>query len=142
MLKTYLSKHNISIYHLSKMSGVPYSTLNDLANFKLPVDNLRSGQLRAIANALCMDMDTLYDICQLDVVIKSSHYDIEATVGIAHKTYYLYFEKNGRAYKCDIIPVKSESTTYLETLAQWKLDEKLSQLEMEAAYETIHAKKT
>ena len=43
MLKEYLQKNNISVYKLSKKSDVPYSTLNDLVNLKLPVENIRAG---------------------------------------------------------------------------------------------------
>ena len=36
------------------------------------------------------------------------------------------------------MPVKHESTLYIDILAQWKLDEELSKLELEAAYESLH----
>lgn len=141
MLKTYLSEHHLSIYRLAKISGVPYSTLNDLSNHKLPIENLRSGQLKAIADALCTDMNTLYELCQVNKTISSTVFHTSATISIEHKKYYLNFEKNQVEYKYELLPVKKESTIYLETLAQWKLDEILSHLEMEAAYETIHTKK-
>ena len=54
MLKEYLQKNNISVYKLSKKSDVPYSTLNDLVNLKLPVENIRAGQLKSIADALML----------------------------------------------------------------------------------------
>ena len=63
MLKEYLQKNNISVYKLSKKSDVPYSTLNDLVNLKLPVENIRAGQLKSIADALDVEMDELYNLC-------------------------------------------------------------------------------
>ena len=63
MLKEYLQKNNISVYKLSKKSDVPYSTLNDLVNLKLPVENIRAGQLKSIAYALDVEMDELYNLC-------------------------------------------------------------------------------
>lgn len=59
MLKEYLQKNNISVYKLSKKSDVPYSTLNDLVNLKLPVENIRAGQLKSIADALDVEMDEI-----------------------------------------------------------------------------------
>ena len=49
MLKTLLEERGISIYKLSKESRIPYSTLNDLVNHKLPIENMRCGQVRALA---------------------------------------------------------------------------------------------
>lgn len=42
---------------------MPYSTLNDLVNLKLPVENIRAGQLKSIADALDVEMDELYNLC-------------------------------------------------------------------------------
>ena len=63
MLKTYLNNKKISMYKLSAESGVPYSTLNDLVNHKLPVENLKSGQLYSLSESLGITMDELYKMC-------------------------------------------------------------------------------
>ena len=139
MLKSYLSAKGISIYRLAKESHIPYSTLNDLVNHKLPIENLKSGQLRAIADALSLDMNTLYDMCAYNPIIVSKQYNVQATISVEHKTYCLNFERYGRTFKSEILPVKQEATTYLDTLALWKLNEILDRLEMEAAYEAIHS---
>ncbi len=140
MLKSFLRDRNISLYKLSKASGVPYSTLNDLANLKLTVDNIKSGQLKAMADVLDIDMDGLYEICRVTKFIRSKRYGIEAEIIVEHKVYYIYFVKDGRKYEIELLPVGREATAYLDILAEWKLDEKLEEIEMEAAYETICAK--
>ncbi len=140
MLKSFLRDRNISLYKLSKASGVPYSTLNDLANSKLTVDNIKSGQLKAMADALDIDMDSLYEICRVTKFIRSKRYGIEAGIVIEHKAYHINFVKDGREYECELLPVRREATAYLETLAEWKLDEQIEEIEMEAAYETLCAK--
>ena len=137
MLKSYLSDRNISIYRLSKESHVPYSTLNDLVNRKLPVERLRSGQLRGLAAALDLTMDTLYDLCTFSPIVRSEQYDVEAVITVEHKTYCLHFERYGRQYKGEILPVRREATAYLDTLALWKLEEMLQQLELESAYDNL-----
>ena len=48
MLKEYLKKKNKSIYALSKESGVAYSTLNDLANGKVDINQCKVSLLRAL----------------------------------------------------------------------------------------------
>lgn len=41
MLKTLLTNRNISLYTLSKETGVPYTTLSDIKNNKVMVSTLR-----------------------------------------------------------------------------------------------------
>jgi lambda repressor-like predicted transcriptional regulator len=142
MLKSFLKENKISMYRLSADSGVPYSTLNDLVNRKLPVENLKSGQLYALAESLEMTMNELYDMCRYACQVYSEKYHIPATVTVRHKIYCLSFQKDGETYEDEILPVKREATRCIETLALWKLEEHLSELEMEAAYETLLSKKT
>lgn len=61
MLKTLLAKRNISLYTLAKETGVPYTTLSDIKNNKVMVDNISTGTLRRIASGLTMTMDELYE---------------------------------------------------------------------------------
>ena len=142
MLKTFLKNKKISMYKLSAESGVPYSTLNDLVNHKLPVENLKSGQLYSLSQSLGITMNELYKICMNTCLIHSDKFDSSAAVIVKHKTYYLSFNKNGKVYEEKILPVKHEATKYIEILAQWKLDEVLSHIAIEDAYETIHSKTT
>lgn len=140
MLKTFLKSNHISMYKLAANSGVPYSTLNDLVNHKLPVENLKSGQLYALSESLGISMNELYKMCLYTCTIQSERYGTTATVSIKHKTYCLSFVKNGNTYEDEIIPVKQEATQVIEELAKWKLDEILSKLAMEDAYEAIYFK--
>lgn len=140
MLKEFLKKQHISIYKLSKLSGVPYSTLNDLVNYKLPVENIRAGQLKRIADVLNIDMGALYDMCIFKKCIYSKKYNLPAQVEINHKKYYLSFVRNEKEYYCEILPVKKDATTYIEVLAEWKLDEEIEKIQLEEAYKAIYTK--
>lgn len=139
MLKEYLIKKDITVYKLCKISGVPYSTLNDLVNFKLPVENIRAGQLKSIANALDVGLEELYDLCLYRKSVFSKKYNVTANAIIKHKSYYIVFDRNGKQYCYEVIPAKKEATTYIEELAVWKLNEEISKLELEAAYEFLHS---
>lgn len=138
MLKEYLQKNNISVYKLSKKSDVPYSTLNDLVNLKLPVENIRAGQLKSIADALDVEMDELYNLCIYRKKVFSERYNVYGDVLIRQKSFYIVFCQSGKKYTREVMPVKHESILYIDILAQWKLDEELSKLELEAAYESLH----
>lgn len=139
MLKYFLQERNITIYKLAKESHIPYSTLNDLVNCKLPVENMRCGQLRQLADALGLDMDSLYSMCSYCPKVVSNRYGICADITVKHKCFRLSFQKDGKHYEAEILPVGQDAFHYLETLAVWKLDEILAQLEMEGAYEAIFA---
>lgn len=142
MLKTYLQQNKISMYQLSQKSGVPYSTLNDLVNHKCPAANLKCGQLHDLAAALGITMDELYRLCcSHSCTVYSDQYRISGTVTVKHKCYYLTFEKDGILYEDTILPVKREATLFIHELAKWKLEERLSEIAMEEAYESIHTKK-
>lgn len=140
MLKEFLKEQHISIYKLAKLSNVPYSTVNDLVNYKLSVENIRAGQLKSMADVLCVDLGTLYDMCVFRKSIYSKKYKISAKIEINQKKYCLSYIRNGKEYYCEILPVKNDVTTYIEVLAEWKLDEEIEKLQLEDAYETIHSK--
>lgn len=67
MLKAYLTTHNISIYSISKSSGISYSTLNDIVNCKVEIANVKAGILYALAKTLEISMDMLYELCREDI---------------------------------------------------------------------------
>lgn len=139
MLREYLSSKELSIYRLSKDSKVPYSTVNDLVNYKLPVENMRSGQLRALADTLELTMNELYDLCQTDYSIYSEKFNIIGHVLVKHKTYYIHFEKDGNLWEEEVLPVKAEATRFIKYLALWRMEEILQEHALEAVYETLCA---
>lgn len=140
MLKSLLDEKGLSVYKLSKESKIPYSTLNDLVNRKLPIENMRCGQVRGLAIALGMDMDTLYEMCAFTPFVVSGRYGVQASIRVKHKHFWLSFQRNGKTYEGDILAVSKDAFKFLDTLAEWKLNEILAKLEMEDAYAAIYSK--
>jgi len=60
MLKEILKEKGISMYQVSKGSGVPYTTLNELANGKKKLGDCNIKTIAAIASYLNMSIDQLY----------------------------------------------------------------------------------
>lgn len=139
MLKTFLNEKGITVYRLAKESRIPYSTLNDLVNHRLPIENMRCGQVRSLSEALRMDMDSLYEMCAYTPSVVSRKYNVRAEILVNHKCFWLRFQRNGNTYQKEIIAVCTDAFHYLDTLAEWKLNEVLEKLEMEEAYEAILA---
>ena len=135
MLKELLEQKNMSIYKVAQMSGVPYSTLNDLVNYKVDIENIRAGILYRIAKVLNISMDELYERCSHEIEIYSEQYATKGTVLIKNKKYVLEFEYHDQELNEVLCPVKKEATMFVESIAQWQMEKLIADLEMEEAYE-------
>lgn len=65
MLIDYLTDNNISIYELSKNSGIAYSTLHNIATGKQHIDKSSVGHLKRISECLSISMEKCYEICRV-----------------------------------------------------------------------------
>lgn len=59
MLSDLLIKQNMSIYKLSKISGIPYTTVNDLVNERTDIKKINSETLYKLSTALKVKMEEL-----------------------------------------------------------------------------------
>lgn len=135
MLKKLLIQKKISLYQLAKISGVPYSTLNDIVNYKVEIANIRAGILFRLADALSVTMDELYELCTSQIIICLERYSTKGTVNIKNKTYILAFKYQGREFNYELCLVKREATLFIESIALWQMEKLISDYEMENAYE-------
>lgn len=60
MFYQYLKEKNVSLYQMSKETGIPYKTLNDLKNCKTRIENCKSETLYKISQYFEVSMDELY----------------------------------------------------------------------------------
>lgn len=134
MLRTYLSTHNISIYSISKISGISYSTLNDIVNDKVEIANVKAGILYALAKAMNISMDQLYELCMEEIIVRSDRYNINGFVSRKNKKYYLSFEYNHKKHEYELCPVKKESALFIDSIALWEMEKRLLDFEMEEAH--------
>ena len=134
MLKTYLTTHNISIYSVSKSSGISYSTLNDIVNCKVEIENVKAGILHVLAMTLGISMDDLYELCRDDIIVHSERYRVDGFVSKKNKKYYLNFEYNHQGHEYELCPVKKEASLFIDSIALWEMERRLSDFEMEESY--------
>ncbi len=135
MLKNYLQEKKISIYKLAQLSSIPYSTLNDIVNYKVDIANIRGGIIFQLAEALDISMDRLYHLCKQEISVYSEDYKTKGKVLVKNKKYSLCFEYGSKSYMEALYPVKREAAMFIEQIALWKMEEKIAQIEMERAYE-------
>ena len=84
-LKKYLKSHNISMYRLSKISGVPKTVIIDICSGKSLLENCTTKTAFLIANALDCTVEELSAICSCDF-IKSLD---KSSSSILNSTYYI-----------------------------------------------------
>ena len=134
MLKEYLKTNNVSIYSISKRSGIPYSTLNDIVNCKVEIENVKAGIVYALAKTLQISMDWLYELCRNDIIVRSEKYNIDGVVSKKNKNFYLCFEYDHKEHEYELCPVKKEASLFIYSIALWEMEKHLLDFEMEAAY--------
>jgi transcriptional regulator with XRE-family HTH domain len=65
MLKDILTEKNMSVYEVSKRSGIPYTTLNDLVSGKKNIENCSVKILKTLADLFQMSLDRFYNECHV-----------------------------------------------------------------------------
>lgn len=72
-----LKEKNMSIYKLSKMSGVPYTTVNDICNERVKLNQSSAETVYRLAQALNLSME---DLLEPYLVKRSSFENFKSTV--------------------------------------------------------------
>ncbi len=141
MLKVFLKNRKMSIYKLAQLSEIPYSTLNDMVNHKVDINSIRTGIVYKLSKTLGISMDELYELCNKEIKVIADGYAVEGWVFIKNKTYFVEFEYHGKEYIEELYPVKKEATMFIETIAQWHVENRVAELEREELYELYFKKK-
>ena len=108
--KRLLSNHNISGYSLSKITHIPYMTINDLINGKTKVENISLKHAYEISK--CLDIN-ITDLLRLDSIslpqfryfrnnvlmeLRSFGYETFINTVIKNKQIDYYYKNNGEEY--------------------------------------------
>ena len=120
MLKDYLHSRSISIYALAKSCGIPYSTLNDLANGKVKIKNCKFGMVKDLAAELGLSIDELCHICSSDAEVYRNGYDIDVRLDVKGKSYYAIFEYLGETIEMPLCRVTSDTKYYIREILMWR----------------------
>jgi len=132
VMKEYLRERHCSIYSISKKCGIPYSTLNDLVNGKVPIDQCRIGLLRKLSDALGLSMDEVYGLCARKPVVAHTAYDIDVRIIIKNKTYFALFEYEAQPVELPLCRVCDDAGYYIEEIARWRTEAYIQERRMES----------
>ncbi len=122
MIKEYLQQAGKSVYLLSKESGVPYSTLNDLVNGKVEIENCKISLLMQLAGALGLTMDETFALCSRERQTVETGYGIEPGIRVRNKSYFIEFEYNGELSEIELCKVNEDTKFYIDEIARWRCE--------------------
>ncbi len=98
MIREYLEKRNLSIYRLSEMSEVPYTTINELVNKKKQICDCKIKTIENIAKALNISIETLLNLLQGERKFISNSWENNRD-----KKFYFPIIVENENYECDRI---------------------------------------
>lgn len=95
MLKKYLQEKKISVYKLSEMSGVPYTTLNELINGKKSIKDCKIKTVESIASSLNLSIERTLSMLNNKQVVLSDSWEKNK-----EKIFYFPIVENNDNYDC------------------------------------------
>lgn len=139
MLKGYLKEKGKSIYALAKESNIPYSTLNDLANGKVTIEQCKVELLLKLAKNLSLSMEEICKLCKSEDRIVHSSYeispeeaiDVEAKINVRNKSYHAEFDYEGELVDIELCKVKEDTSHYIDEIAKWRTESYIRERRME-----------
>ena len=131
MLKKYLKEQGKTIYALSRESGVAYSTLNDLANGKVEIEQCKVSLLRRMSAALGVSLEECIRICSADEIIVPTSYGIDAKVNVHNKSYHAEFAYDNETIDLELCKVREDTSFYLDEIAAWRVEEYIRERRLE-----------
>ena len=131
MLKDYLCEKGISIYAASRATGIPYSTLNDLANCKVDLENCKLGMVLSLSSYLDISIEELMDICRIDKKVVSTSYGVDANINVRNKSYTVAFEYDDENIEMELCKVNEDTSYYIDSIAKWRTEEYIRRRRME-----------
>ena len=143
MLKQYLHKQNIKISDLSKMSGIPYSTLSDLVHNVKKIDDCKVGIIQNLSKAMGMNQIELYNLCvksyedelkgiyseEKKDICKTKSSGVDVNVVSQYGSYYACFQYKGKSVSLPVAATDDFGTNYLDSLVEWTVDDYIKQEE-------------
>lgn len=109
MLKEFLKERNITLYKLSKLSNVPYSTINELVNGKKNINDCKIKTVVSISNALNLSIEAFIEIFNGKRLELSNSWEENK-----YKIFYFPIIINNDNYECNRIhPLKQKEVNQI-----------------------------
>ena len=108
--------------------------MNDIANARVSIDNVKFGLVRSIAEELGVTLEELYKICEQNMDVLSEYYGIKGRILRRDKRFYIEYTFRNKKYEDYVALIKKDSEKYIDSMALWVMEEGIANHEMEEAY--------
>ena len=116
--KDFIKEKNISLRTLSFETGIPYSTLSDLANERTDIEQMRFGYVMKIASFFSISTDALYELCKPRLPQPD-----DGELFIKNKKYYLKYNSVDGDREIPLHSVTGDIKPFIKELATWTMDD-------------------
>ena len=120
VIKSFIKEKGYNIRSLAQATGIPYSSLNDIVNGKIAIDNVALWKCRAIACELGITIEELYDMCFNEGTIIIGE---DASAIVKNQSYYFKY-KDEEKYLCK---VNEYNSGVVREIATWEYEDIKSQ---------------
>ena len=120
IFKEYLKENKIKISDISRKSGIPYTTINEIANGKVDIDKVSIGTGIKLADVCGIEFSQLYDMCKINTdipVIKNGQ------IIVKNKSYYLKYNVLGEKGQLYLCKVNSINSRFVKDMAEWSIND-------------------
>ena len=119
-LKEYLKEKKMRIADISRVSGVPYTTVSEIVNGKLDIDRVQIGTGIKVSEACQMSFDEFYKMCKKD----NSLPDISGGRLLKkNKSFYLQYDVDGIDGEMYLCKINDDNKRYIRDMAEWTIDD-------------------
>ena len=121
-IKDIIKKNGLTIRRVSDETGLPYSTVNDIANGIISVSSVGLGKCKAIADVIGITLDEFYDIYNNTIKIADN-----AFVEVKNHGYYLNYDGSEKY----IFKANDVNSSFVREVATWDYEDMVVQKELD-----------
>lgn len=121
-LKELVKKKGYTIARLSHEANMPYSTVNDIVNGTISVDNVGLGKCKTISDVLGITLDAFFDLYNNVINIGDG-----GIVVVKNHAYYLKY-KDKEKY---IFKANAQNSFFVKEVATWDYEDMVAQDELD-----------
>lgn len=131
-LKEYMKNIGMNALELSRLSGLPRSTVSDIVNGRTDIDKSRTEVLIAVSRSLGLSVDETYEMAKMCLPTID---DDRFSLIVKEKSFYLHDKSSGE--NVYVAKNKKVMNRHIREVAQWKI-EKIKRDEGMEKWKTKH----
>ncbi len=134
-IKNYLKIKNIKISELSKITQIPYTTINEIVNKKVDIDRVYTGTSIKLAHACGLEFNQFYKMCKEGIETDELQ---DSEILIRNKKYYLKYNINGHKGLNCLFKANKENVSSVKEIAENEIRSIKKQFDNKTNVQTVY----